>query len=84
MISFVRSNDAGHVGALLKDWRRINVAITRAKCKLIMIGSLETLSKASSERTEGDEYKGTVLLKNLVKIVREKKWTIDLPSEIVV
>ena len=31
------------VGNLLEDWRRINVALTRAKCKLIMIGNEKTL-----------------------------------------
>ena len=43
IISFVRSNDEGNVGELLIDWRRINVALTRAKHKLIMIGSPSTL-----------------------------------------
>jgi len=31
LISFVRSNDGESAGALLADWRRINVAITRAR-----------------------------------------------------
>ncbi len=33
-------------GQLLKDWRRINVALTRAKHKLILVGSLSTLRQA--------------------------------------
>jgi len=41
-ISFVRSNDAGEVG-FLNDIRRTNVAMTRAKKKLIMIGDSATL-----------------------------------------
>lgn len=43
MISFVRSNDKGEVG-FLSDVRRTNVAMTRAKKKLIMIGDSATLS----------------------------------------
>ena len=39
----MRSNDKGNVGELLSDWRRINVAITRAKTKLIFVGSASTL-----------------------------------------
>jgi superfamily I DNA and/or RNA helicase len=41
-ISFVRSNDKGDVG-FLSDIRRTNVAMTRAKKKLIMIGDSATL-----------------------------------------
>lgn len=36
ILSLVRSNMEGHVGKLIKDWRRINVAFTRAKSKLIV------------------------------------------------
>ena len=41
-ISFVRSNDKGEVG-FLADIRRTNVAMTRAKKRLIMIGDSATL-----------------------------------------
>lgn len=43
IISFVRSNDKGEVG-FLSDIRRTNVAMTRAKKMLIMIGDSATLS----------------------------------------
>ena len=42
LISFVRSNERGEIG-FLKDLRRLNVAITRAKRKLICIGDSATL-----------------------------------------
>eukprot|EP00593_Proboscia_inermis_P013888 CAMPEP_0171302332 /NCGR_PEP_ID=MMETSP0816-20121228/11718_1 /TAXON_ID=420281 /ORGANISM="Proboscia inermis, Strain CCAP1064/1" /LENGTH=95 /DNA_ID=CAMNT_0011780717 /DNA_START=595 /DNA_END=883 /DNA_ORIENTATION=+ len=42
IFSCVRSNREGKVG-FLKDWRRMNVAFTRAKSALIVVGDLETL-----------------------------------------
>lgn len=43
LISLVRSNDKGQIG-FLNDLRRMNVAITRAKSKLVIIGNAATLS----------------------------------------
>lgn len=42
-ISLVRSNNNGDIG-FLKDYRRMNVAMTRAKKKLIVVGDSATLS----------------------------------------
>jgi len=66
IMSFVRSNNSGNVGELLKDWRRINVAITRSKHKLVMIGSKETLSFS-------------LILNELLNLIESKYWII--PAE---
>jgi superfamily I DNA and/or RNA helicase len=42
IVSLVRSNDEGEIG-FLKDYRRMNVALTRAKEKLFVIGDSATL-----------------------------------------
>ncbi|KAF4651201.1 hypothetical protein FOZ61_010671, partial [Perkinsus olseni] len=42
VLSLVRSNDAGEVG-FLKDYRRLNVAVTRAKRQLVIVGDSETI-----------------------------------------
>ena len=43
ILSFVRSNGQGNAGRLLSDWQRINVALTRAKHKLLLVGCAESL-----------------------------------------
>ena len=44
LISLVRSNDQGQIG-FLNDLRRMNVAITRARMKLIILGDKATLCR---------------------------------------
>jgi hypothetical protein len=56
------------VGNLLIDSKRINVAMTRAKTKFIIIGSVELMKKDS-------------LLANLVDLSIEKNWIINLTSD---
>ena len=51
IISLVRSNGTGEIG-FLKDYRRTNVALTRARRKLIVIGDSATLG--------GDEFYGAL------------------------
>ncbi|KAI2794842.1 hypothetical protein POX_a01443 [Penicillium oxalicum] len=68
ILSCVRSNSENHVGELLRDWRRVNVAFTRARTKLLVLGSKSTLR-------DGNE-----LLGKYVRLVESKGWVYDLPS----
>lgn len=44
LISLVRSNEEGQIG-FLRDLRRMNVAITRARMKLIILGNVRTMAR---------------------------------------
>lgn len=70
ILSLVRSNDACSIGDLLKDWRRINVAFTRAKTKLLVVGSRQTL-KGSGEQE---------MLSRFIKLMESKAWIYDLDA----
>jgi DNA replication ATP-dependent helicase Dna2 len=50
---------------LLKDWRRINVAFTRARSKLIIFGSRKTLSSL-------------VVLKQFLELMENRGWILTL------
>ncbi|OWB61752.1 hypothetical protein B5S29_g2655 [[Candida] boidinii] len=65
IISLVRSNDRDAAGDLLKEWRRVNVAMTRAKSKLIIVGSKKLMSTVP-------QFEGFMTL------INQKKWIIDL------
>lgn len=44
LISLVRANDEGQIG-FLRDLRRMNVAITRARMKLVILGDAPTMTR---------------------------------------
>ena len=46
IVSLVLSSAQCDAGRLLGDWRRINVAMTRAKSKLVVVGSASTVAGA--------------------------------------
>ena len=67
VLSFVRSNPEGELG-FLKDLRRLNVSLTRAKRKLIAVGDSSTLAVHPTYR-------------RFVEFVREKGTFVEMKSE---
>lgn len=61
IVSLVRSNTKSRTGDLLRDWRRLNVAFTRARCKLIIVGSKRTLE-------------GGTALRPFIELIEQKGW----------
>eukprot|EP00798_Chlamydomonas_sp_ICE-L_P015376 gene15376-21461_t len=68
IMSLVRSNAAGNCGRLLADWQRVNVALTRAKAKIILLGCTQTLASIP-------------MLASLADLVVENGWMLDLPHD---
>lgn len=71
VLSLVRSNDGCNIGDLLKDWRRINVAFTRAKTKLLVVGSMNTLKHSGKEN----------MLSRFISLMEDRDWIYNLPPD---
>jgi superfamily I DNA and/or RNA helicase len=68
VISLVRSNSKGEIG-FLADTRRMNVALTRAKRKLIVIGDSATLSNHEFYRKFLDYVEENELYKSVYEFM---------------
>ncbi|KAG7827566.1 hypothetical protein KL920_004329 [Ogataea angusta] len=68
IISLVRSNEKNVAGELLREWRRVNVAMTRAKSKLIILGS-EKLMKTIPQ------------FEGFMSLVSSHNWVYQLPRD---
>jgi DNA replication ATP-dependent helicase Dna2 len=55
-------------GDLVKDWRRMNVAFTRARSKLVIFGSRSTLARTS-------------LLESFFQLMEDEGWIVQLPRD---
>ena len=66
IISLVRSNDNNNAGDLLREWRRVNVAMTRAKSKLIVFGSHKLMSTIP-------QFEG------FIELFDSRNWFLNLP-----
>lgn len=68
IISLVRSNASANVGELLRDWQRLNVAFTRAKKKLVLLGSAKTVLQHDS-------------FVKLSELLKTRDWLFHLPAD---
>lgn len=66
LLSLVRSNAQGDTGSLLGDFRRLNVAFTRAKKKMIVVGSAATLAHSP-------------VLRAFIELSAQMQWALPLP-----
>lgn len=69
MIVFVYSARPGDNNELLKNWRRLNVAFTRARKKLLIVGSQKAM-------------KAIDLTSQLIDELNKKGWIFDFDDSI--
>jgi DNA replication ATP-dependent helicase Dna2 len=69
ILSMARSNDGYMAGELLEDWRRLNVAMSRAKSKLLVIADRATM-------------KSVHVMKDMCDLMEARNWIITLPKNV--
>lgn len=68
VLTLARSNDARAAGELLEDWRRLNVAVSRAKSKLIVVADAATMQSVHVAR-------------DLCDLIKAQGWVVALPRD---
>lgn len=81
ILSLTNSNKDKIIGPLHRDWRRMNVSISRAKAKLIIIGNQKTFVKPGIDKEENEAKEVFRKVFETVKELREEGVALELPSE---
>ena len=68
LLSLVRCNKKLEPGRPLTDWRRVNVAATRARSKLVVVGHEGTTGRVPA-------------LRSLWEMARREGWVVEVPAE---
>ncbi len=80
LFSMTRSNKEGKIG-FLKDVRRLNVAMTRAKSLLIMVGDSATLTACNADCAHDPETPVAQIYRNLVTFCKEHNYYHPMKGE---
>ncbi|HUT80076.1 MAG TPA: AAA domain-containing protein [Candidatus Bathyarchaeia archaeon] len=70
ILSLTNSNDSNIIGQLHRDWRRMNVSISRAKAKLLIVGNRRTFT---AESPETKEFEAKQIFKEVFGTIDELK-----------
>lgn len=78
-VSLTNSNSGGTIGSLHADWRRMNVALSRARRSLVIVGDRGTFTRRGDEGEEAAKGRYRQMFAVLDRLVAEKSARI-IPS----
>ncbi|MBD3190764.1 MAG: AAA family ATPase [Candidatus Heimdallarchaeota archaeon] len=82
ILSLTNSNKDKIIGPLHRDWRRMNVSISRAKAKLIIIGNQKTFVKPGADTEENEAKEVFQKVFDTIEELRKEGGALELPSEL--
>ncbi|MEA2070298.1 MAG: AAA domain-containing protein, partial [Asgard group archaeon] len=81
ILSLTNSNDSYSIGQLHADWRRINVSISRAKAKLIIIGDKKTFITPNDILEETEAKKRFSVIFKTITQLKNDGLAEEIPTE---
>lgn len=83
LMSFVRSNDAGEIG-FLAETRRTNVAITRARRHIFMVGDSQTLERNNFYKQLVRQARQILILYRYLTLLIMARYVVRLHSKSII
>ena len=80
LLSLTNSNELNAIGQLHREWRRMNVSISRAKAKLVIIGNKQTFISPSSESKDAEAKEKFKKMFDTIEVLKNEKLALELPT----
>ncbi len=81
ILSLTNSNELNAIGQLHREWRRMNVSISRAKAKLIIVGNRQTFISPSSEEKDAEAKEKFKKMFDTIDELKNEHLALELPTE---
>jgi len=81
ILSLTNSNELNAIGQLHREWRRMNVSISRAKAKLVIVGNKHTFISPSSDEKETEAKEKFKKMFDTINELKKEQLALELPTE---
>jgi superfamily I DNA and/or RNA helicase len=81
ILSLTNSNKENSIGQLHREWRRMNVSISRAKAKLVIVGNKETFVGESEDEKEVEAKALFRIVFQTIEELKKEKQALELASK---